>query len=124
MQPGLADVLAVRRGASRTRPRRLRAGRQQADGRHLGEVAHHRHQRHALQQRLPDDRVVEVLRRDALARQAVLADQPDDGRAVGGRASSIAASRRGRSAATSGYDATASPRLTARARPAPPTTQR
>ena len=70
-------------------------------------------ERHALQQRLPDRRVVQVLRRDALARQAVLADQPDDGRAVG-RPGLVhrGEQARQRGAATSGYDATASPRLT------------
>ena len=82
MEPRLADVPGVAQAvADRLGGRGHRLD--EPHGRHLAEVADHRHQRHALQQRLPDLGVVEVLGGDALAGQARLADQGDHARAVG-----------------------------------------
>ena len=69
-------------------PRRCRQRRQQSDGSHLREVADERRHRHALaavvEQRLPDPRRVQELRRDAFTRELMVVDESDDlTRAVG-----------------------------------------
>ena len=70
----LADALAVAELGDHLR-RAVRARREHADAGHRRQVADERRHRHVLEQRLPDLGRGQVLARDRLARQAVLADE-------------------------------------------------
>ncbi len=74
MQPGLRDAVGIAQGGQHQR--QLVAQRtQHAHRRQLGQRAHQRGERHALEQRLPHRRVVQQRRRHRLPRQVVRTDQ-------------------------------------------------